>query len=209
MGSTFFLPDSDTAVLISLVSNTASTVSNTLKILEVAKKTSDQIDKYNFIAMRRFFIARRIEQHAKDIIAAKKMKPKDLQELNQVMLRLKINLRGLKSNIDFMAEDVLGADMFVDRHLEKLINAMDDSKEAYNQELVSASEGSMSKHVQNTAINTALGTKVLTKIRQDNLDYQNSDLKIKRSKAKEQLRQEQHYREWIGLKEQKLEVVRE
>ena len=68
--STLFMPDSDTAALVMLVSNTASTVSNTLKILEVAKKTSDQIDKYNFIAMRRFFTARRIEQHVKDIISA-------------------------------------------------------------------------------------------------------------------------------------------
>ena len=44
-GSTLFMPDSDTAALIMLVSNTASTVSNTLKILEVAKKASDKIDK--------------------------------------------------------------------------------------------------------------------------------------------------------------------
>lgn len=200
--STIFLPDSDTAMLISLVSNTASTVSNTLKILEVAKKTSDQIDKYNFIAMRRFFIARRIEQHARDIVEAKKMKPKDLRELNQVMLRLKINLKGLKSNIDFMAEDVFQAEKFVDRHWEKVVNSMQDSNEAHNQELLSASEGSMAKHVQNTAMNTALGSKVLSKMRQDNLDYQNSDLGIKRSKAKEQLRQEQHYRDWIGIKDE-------
>ncbi len=186
-------------MLISLVSNTASTVSNTLKILEVAKKTSDQLDKYNFIAMRRFFIARRIEQHARDIAATKKISPKSLQELNQQMLILKTNLSSLKSNIDLMAKDIFSADQFVDRSLEKVINAMEDSKEAYNQELVSASEGSMSKHVQNTAINTALGTKVLTKIRQDNLDYQTSDLKLKRALAKENLRSDIHYRQWIGI----------
>ena len=120
--STFFLPDSDTAALIALVSNTASTVSNTLKILEVAKKTSDQIDKYNFLAMRRYFVARRIEQHTRDIVAATKMSPDGLREINQVMLNLKMNLKGLKSNLDFMAMDLYQAEDFTNRYWEKISN---------------------------------------------------------------------------------------
>lgn len=205
--STFFMPDSDTAMLVSLVSNTASTVSNTLKILEVAKNTSDQIDKYNFIAMRRFFIARRIEQHARDIIEAGKMKPKGLKELNQVMLRLKVNLKGLKSNLDFMAEDVFEAENFIDRHWEKIANSLQDSNEAHNQEISSASEGTIGKHVQNTAINTALGTKVLTKIHQDQLEYQKIDLGIKKSEAKAELYKEERYKNWIGLENKKEGII--
>lgn len=197
--STLFMPDSDTAALVMLVSNTASTVTNTLKILEVAKKTSDQIDKYNFIAMRRYFIARRIEQHVRDIIEAKKMRPKGLREINQVMLRLKLNLQGLKSNIDFLAKDVFEAQDFVDRYWDKVANSMKDEQEAHNQELLSASEGSMSKHVQNTAMNTAMGTKVLTKIRRDNVDYQKNDIALKKGEAKERLRREEFYRSWLGL----------
>lgn len=193
------MPDSDTAALVMLVSNTASTVTNTLKILEVAKKTSDQIDKYNFIAMRRYFIARRIEQHVRDIIEAKKMKPKGLREINQVMLRLKLNLQGLKSNIDFLAKDVFEAQDFVDRYWDKVVNSMQDEKEAHNQELLSASEGSMSKHVQNTAMNTALTSKAVTKLRRDNLEYQKIDLGIKKSESIEKLRREEFYRNWIGV----------
>ncbi len=199
--STLLLPDSDTAALVMLVSNTASTVSNTLKILEVAKKTSNQVDKYNFIAMRRYFVARRIEQHVRDIVEAKKMKPKGLREINQMMLRLKINLKGLKSNIDFLAKDVFEAQNFVDRYWDKITNSLNDEKEASNQELLSASEGSMSKHVQNTAMNTALSSKVLTKIRRDNLEYQKIDLSLKKSEGLEKLRQEQFYKDWIGLNE--------
>jgi len=197
--SSLFLPDSDTAALLMMVSNTASTVSNTLKILEVAKKTSDQIDKYNFIAMRRYFIARRIEQHVLDIVEAQKMKPKGLSEINQMMLRLKINLKGLKANIDFMAKDVFEAQDFVDRHWEKVANSFKDEEEAHNQEIVSASEGSLSKHVQNTAMNTALSSKILTKMRRDNLDYQRVDLSLKRSEGLEHLRREEFYRDWIGI----------
>ncbi|MCR9204843.1 MAG: hypothetical protein NXH75_09710 [Halobacteriovoraceae bacterium] len=201
--STLFLPDSDTAALVMLVSNTASTVSNTLKILEVAKKTSDQIDKYNFIAMRRYFIARRIEQHVLDITEAKKMKPKNLQEINQVMLRLKMNLQGLKSNIDFMAKDVLAAEDFTDRYWEKVVNSMSDEREAHNQELMSASEGSMSKHTQNTAMNTALNGKILSKMRRDNLEYQKVDLGLKKSQTVENLRREEFYKSWIGVDRKK------
>ena len=193
------MPDSDTAALIMLVSNTASTVSNTLKILEVAKKTSDQIDKYNFIAMRRFFIARRIEHHVRDIIETKKMKPKGLREINQVLLRLKLNLKDLKSNIDFLAKDVFQAEDFIDRYWEKVANSMQDEQEVHNQELSSASEGPMSKHVQNTAMNTALSGKILSKMRRDNLEYQKVDLSLKKSNSVEKLRREEFYRGWIGV----------
>ena len=51
---------------------------------------------------------------------------------------------------------------------------------SYNQEISSASEGGTSKHVQNTAMNTALSGKVLTKIRKDNLEYQKIDLDLKK-----------------------------
>jgi hypothetical protein len=197
--STFFMPDSDTASLFMLVSNTASTVGNTMKILEVAKKTSDKIDKYNFIAMRRYFIARRIEQHARDIIAAKKMKPKGLREINQMMLNLKTNLQGLKSNIDFLAKDVIEVEDFTSRYWDKVANSMQDEKEAHNQDLVSASEGTMSKHVQNTAMNTALTNKAVTKLRRDNLEYQKIDLGMKKSNALEKLRREEFYQKWIGI----------
>jgi hypothetical protein len=198
-GSTFFIPDSDTASLIALVSNTASTVSNTMKILEVAKKTSEQIDKYNFIAMRRYYIARRIEQHARDIVEASQMKPESLRELNSVMLRLKLNLKGLHSNIDHLAKDIFEADDFSSRFYQKLSSSMDDEGEARRQELMSASEGAVSKHVQNTAMNTALSSSILSKMRRDQLDFQRVDLALKKGKSVEQLRREEFFKSWIGI----------
>ena len=200
-GSTLFLPDSDTAALVALVSNTASTVSNTLKILEVAKETSSKIDEYNRIAMRRYFMARRIERHARDMAEISKMKPKGLREINQMLSRLKRNLKGLKTQIDFMAKDVMEAENFVDGHWERIGNSIKDEKEAHNQELASASEGSLSTHVQNTAMNTALTSKILSKKRRDDLQYQKHDLALKKNRELESLRREEFYRDWIGLKE--------
>ena len=206
--SSFFFPDSDTAALIALVSNTASTVSNTLKILEVAEKTSEQIDKYNFLAMRRYFTARRIEQNVQDIISVKKMNPKNLRDLNQVMLKLKLSLKGLKSNIDFLARDIFEAEDFTRRYWEKIENSMIDESEAHNQEIMSASEGAMSKHVQNTAMNTAVTSKILAKTRRDNLEYQRVDISLKKSEALEQARREEHYREWLGIDDSKTSLNR-
>ena len=197
--SSLFMPDSDTAALIMLVSNTASTVSNTLKILEVAKKTSDKIDKYNNMAMRRFFIARRIEHHIQDILEARKMRPKGLKEINRLMLRLKTNLRNLKSNIDLLAKDVVAVQRFLERHDVKMVATLRDEQEMNQQELVSASDGSMSKHVQNTAMNTALTGKILSQMRRDQLDYQQTNLEIKKNERLEQFRREMLYREWLNL----------
>ncbi len=207
LSSSFFLPDSDTAALIALVSNTASTVTNTLKILDVAKKTSDQIDKYNFLAMRRYFIARRIEQHTRDIVAATKMSPDGLREINHVMHNLKMNLKGLKSNLDFMAMDLYQAEDFTNRYWEKITNSIQDEKEAHNQELLSASEGSMSKHVQNTAMNTAMSTKLLAKIRRDNIEYQKNNVALKKGDTKERLRREEFYKSWIGLNKSERDLL--
>ena len=197
--STIFLPDSDTAALISLVSNTASTVTNTLKILEVAKETSDKIDKYNFMAMRRYFIARRIEQHARDIAEAKKLKPQNLQELNRVLLKLKLNLRGLRSNIDFMAKDVFAVDNFSSNYWSKVANAMADEQESHDQALLSA--GSEANPSQNTAMNTALNGKILSKIRRDSLEYQKIDLEMNKNRTVQSLRQEQFYKDWLGIED--------
>jgi len=198
--SSFFMPDSDTAALISLVSTTAETVSNTLQILEVAKETQKKIDKYNNLVMRRYFIARRIEQHTRDIIAISKMNPKGLRELNYAMLSLKNNLRGLKSSIDLFGKDVFEAESFTDRFLDKLSNSKIDSEDAYHQELMSSSKGTMAQHVQNTAMNTAMSSKILNKIRQDNLEYQKVDIQLKKDLVKEQIKKDQHYRDWLGLK---------
>jgi len=193
------MPDSDTAALLMLVSNTASTVSNTFKILEVAKKTSEKIDKYNFMAMRRYFIARRIQQHARDLIEAQKMKPKNLQQMNQVLIRLKMDLRGLKDSIDQIGRDVYHTENFVDTYWDRLEVAFRDEKEANAQEIISASEGTSAKHLQNTAMNTAFSSKMLAKMRRDQLAYQKLDLALKKDHAKNSLRKDQFYKDWIGL----------
>ena len=199
-GSSLFLPDSDTAALLAIVTNTSSTVAHTLEILDVAKETQQKMEDLNRVAMRRFYLARRIEQHARDVAALKRMKPKNLRELNRALARLKNNLSRLKSNTDTAAKEIAMATKVAGHHQEKLASTSTDEQDAHNQEIQSAGGGKMSAQVQNTAINTALSAKILSKMRRDNLEYQVANLGLQKSRSLEQLRREQHYRNWIGLK---------
>ena len=156
-----------------------------------------KIDKYNFMAMRRYFIARRIEQHIQDIADAKRMKPKELAELNRVLLRLKLNLKGLKSSMDFLGKDIFAVEDFTAKYWSKVTNAMKDEQESHDQAILSAS--SSANPAQNTAMNTALNGKILSKIRRDSLEYQKINLEIKKNETVSKLRDEQHYRDWIGI----------
>ena len=189
--------DQDTAALVQLVSNSASTVSNTMDILKVARKTGQKIDYYNNLALRQYFKARRTEQNILDLAETAKMRPRSLRELNGELLKLKANIRGLKDTIDSVALDIWQVDNFTERQWEKLANSKRDEQEFYGQELQSANEGPTKNHIQNTAMNTAMSGKVLTKMRRDNLEYQRIDLRMKRNAAAERLRQQQAYEEWL------------
>ena len=53
--------------------------------------------------------------------------------------------------------------------------------------------------MQNTAINTALNSKILAKMRRDNLEYQKIDIALKRSQALEDLRKKEFYKSWLDI----------
>ena len=196
--SSFFLPDSDSAALMAVVVNTSSTVANTLKLLNVAQETRGQLEKYHHIATRRYYLARRIEQHARDIAAIKKIKPQNLKEFNQALRRLKLNLGSLKSSVDSMGKSVVIAEDVSKKFYKKLENSRLDEQDVHNQEMSSAREGKMSTHVQNTAINTALNGKILSKIRRDNTEYRQAFLELQKSESLEKLRKDEFYRKWMG-----------
>ena len=195
--ASLFLPDSDTAALISLASNSASTVANTMEILKVARETGEKIDHYNNLALRQYFKARRAEQNVRELLETGRMRPRNLRELNGELSGLKANLRELKDTIDAVAMDIRGVENFTDRQWEKLASSERDQKEFHHQEMLSASGGPSKNHVQNTAINTAMTGTVLAKMRRDNLEYQKIDLGIKKTVATENLRRQQFYKEWM------------
>ena len=187
----------DAALLVQVAANTGTTVSHTLDILNVAKETGEKIDYYNTLAVHQLYKYRRVEQHVRDMAKIIAMKPKNLRELNRELARLKANLQGLADTIDSVAKDIWNVNDFTDRYWEKMTNSRKDEKEINALELLSASAGPSKKHVQNTAVNTAITGKVLNKMRRDNLEYQRIDLEMKRSGAVRELRRQQFYKEWM------------
>ncbi|MGB0454605.1 MAG: hypothetical protein ACPGJV_12930 [Bacteriovoracaceae bacterium] len=184
--------------LFSLVSDTASTAANTLKILQVAKETSDQIDKYNIIAVRQFHTAKRIENHIEQLKRLNKLKVKDHKSFNRKLAYLKQNIVGLKNNIDWLAEDVVRAYGFEERKENEVDDIIKDEIELAKQEKIAAMGGSINTHVQNIDITNAITGRVLNKMRSDNRDYQLEDISIKRSKNIRELRRKQELSKWLG-----------
>lgn len=197
--SSLFLPDSDTAALIGILSNSASTVSNTLKILEVAKTTSQKMDEYNALAMRRYYIARRIERHALNIKETKNMKTKNLGEFNQRLLILKTNLKDLRSSIEVIAENIVKSDHQSEKMKFNKLKSKSLENSLYNQELNSASSNTNSISNQNTAINTATTNSILNQMRIDNLEINKTNLDFKRSEDLERLKLRANLKKWLGV----------
>ena len=188
---------SETALLLQLASNTTATVTHTLDILNVARETGEKIDHYHTLAVRRWYAARRLEQHIRDMADIARMRPKNLREINRELSRLKTNLRGLKDVIDELAMDIWRVEDYTARYWDKITNSKVDEAEINAQELLSSGGGPSKRHVQNTAINTAMNGKILNKIRRDGLEYQKIDLGMKRTAASRELRRRQFYREWL------------
>jgi hypothetical protein len=96
--STFFAPDSDTALLFELVTNTAGQLNELEKLLTNAEKYTELMEKYNQIARDQYFRAERIHYIAQNYVDLSKSNPKDLESLNSAIRSLRsetVSLKGL------------------------------------------------------------------------------------------------------------------
>lgn len=98
--STFFAPDSDTAMLFQIVSNTASQLNELEKLVTDAEKHTELLEKYNQIAKDHYFRAERIYYIAQNYVELSKRNPADLEELNSAIRGLKSENESLKYLID-------------------------------------------------------------------------------------------------------------
>lgn len=98
--STLFAPDSDTALLFNLVSNTASQLNELEKLVSNAEKYTGLMEKYNQIARDHYFKAERIHYIAQNYVELSKKDPKDLEGLNSAIRALKSETESLKAMIN-------------------------------------------------------------------------------------------------------------
>lgn len=154
--STIFVPDSDTALLFNLVTNTASQLNELEKLVSNAEKYTGLMEKYNQIARDHYFRAERIHYIAQNYVELSKRDPKDLEGLNSAIRALKSETESLKGMINEyrsneakneVAENVLG---------EKIRNSNQELGFANGQVIRSGEVNSTNEAQKMMAQNTAL-----------------------------------------------------
>lgn len=157
--STFFAPDSDTALLFDIVSNTASQLNELEKLVSNAEKYTGLMEKYNQIARDQYFRAERIHYIAQNYVELSKRDPKDLEGLNSAIRALKSETESLKAMInDYrsseakneVTENVIG---------EKIRSSNQELGFANNQVIRSGEVHSTNEAQKMMAQNTALSYK--------------------------------------------------
>lgn len=87
--STWFAPDSDTALLFELVTNTATQINELEQLITNAQKHTEMIERYNQIAKDHYYRSQRIHYIAESYVELSKRDPKDLENLNSAIRALK------------------------------------------------------------------------------------------------------------------------
>ena len=99
--SSLFVPDSDTALLIELVTTTVSQLNELERLVSNAQKLTGSMQKYNEIVIDHWYRAQRIAFLVEDMSTLSSTKIRNLSGLNNSIRELKHNLSGLE---DLMVE---------------------------------------------------------------------------------------------------------
>lgn len=96
---TFFMPDSDTALLFQLVTNTASQLNELEHLISNTEKYTKHLRKYNELAEDHFFRAQRLTYLVDEMKTLSDLHPKDLEQLNNGIRNVKSQMDSLKGLI--------------------------------------------------------------------------------------------------------------
>ncbi len=99
IASSFWTPDSDTALLFQLVSNSMTQINELEQLISNAQKHTETFEKYNQLAKDYYFRAERIQYIAESFVDLSKKDTKDLEELNSAIRALKSERESLQALI--------------------------------------------------------------------------------------------------------------
>jgi len=157
--STIFVPDSDTALLFNLVTNTASQLNELEKLVSNAEKYTGLMEKYNQIARDQYFRAERIHYIAENYVELSKRDPKDLEGLNSAIRALKSETESLRAMINEYRTDEARNEVAENVIGEKIRNSNQELGFANNQVIRSGEVHSTNEAQKMMAQNTALSYK--------------------------------------------------
>lgn len=198
--STLFAPDSDTALLVNLVTTTASQLNELEKLVSSTEKYTGLMEKYNQIAKDEYFRAERITWIAQNYVELSKRDPKDLEKLNSAIRGLKSETESLKTVIGEYQKDEAINEIDQESLSAKVSQSNKELNFANSQVMRSGSVRSTNEAQQLIAQNSALSYKTQVEANQTNsviaekLAEQNKLLNREmKDKAKRQEEKEEFY----------------
>lgn len=191
------MPDSDTAILMSIASNTISMSTNTLKILEVAKETREKIEKYHWAVMRRFYLMQRLERYIRDLATASKLKPKTHRELNIMLARLKANILGIKDTMDDLLKSLGAKEEWLTDIWEKITESRSDLVDSQDLEKQALAGGTLAKTNQLTAVGVSQIGQLLSKKSLNDLSYQKLNIEYQRLALMQEAKRKMWLKNWL------------
>lgn len=157
--STFFVPDSDSALLFNLVTTTASQLNELEKLVTNAEKYTGLMEKYNQIARDEYFRAERITWIAQNYVDLSKRDPKDLEQLNSAIRALKSETDSFKVLISEYRKDEARNEVSEDQFTQKARGLNSELRFANNQVMRAGDISSTNEAQKVTAQNSALSYK--------------------------------------------------
>lgn len=201
--ATLFVPDSDTALLVNLVTTTASQLNELEKLVTNSEKYTGLMDKYNQIARDEYFRAERISWIAQNYVDLSKRDPKDLEELNSAIRGLKSETATLKMLINEYKKDEATNEILSDDLGQKMAKSNQELNFANSQVMRSGDVRSTNEAQKMIAQNSALSYKAQVESNQMNqliaqkLAEQN---KLQNRQMKEESRRQEERDEFYQLK---------
>jgi hypothetical protein len=194
----FGLPGADTALLIEMVSNTASTASNTLSLLKATKEAADKVDEYNNVLMRHYNLARRLQRTTEEVALLSHMDQHSWGQFNREMKILKYDLMSFQEEHEAYNE-WLQRQFQKSNHERKKDDAQKDSDEATLLANTAPTGGAIDDKIHEIAMSTSLTNKNLVKLRQNQLDEIELHRQHIQTQESRELLTKDKTQAWLGL----------
>lgn len=210
--ATLFVPDSDTALLLNLVTTTASQLNELEKLVTSTEKYTGLMEKYNQIARDEYFRAERISWIAQNYVDLSKKDPKDLEELNSAIKGLKSETASFHSLINEYRKDEAVNENLAQSLNQKVIKSNNELNFANSQVMRSGDVRSTNEAQKMIAQNSALSYKAQVESNQMNqliaekIAEQN---KLKARELKEEAKKEAKREEFYQFKMRHLNKSKE
>jgi hypothetical protein len=190
----------DSALLLSIVSNTASTTVNTLKIFEKTKEYAAKIDEYHKIYLDDYYNARRVIRAAEYFQRLSNTKIGSHKQLNYELMRLKLATQSLEKSLEKMGVIISDTKTISDSYSDNRKDILDDQIEidSMHKQNMLAEKMTMGQNILNVSKNTQKTNDLLNKQRKDFLDYSKTQVDALNLKQKQEAKKNLDFGMWMA-----------